>query len=236
MRDSLKGRSVDVAHFLCHAYLSQDRGALAFAESPLLNKDTRMARFVGAAELKAFLTQIGAWSTVFSSPENNHSEMGLRQLCVTLAEMRPGPIVHHELNMDPQMDALASTYKFLYSSTPQPPPATPALFVYCQPFRVLSTESSTAGSVMPNLITRPLQELDAIYHSTENVPAWVAATERYVEECEVRIQKLQTTAGTSMSSIEPIRQRTAETLESTLQKIRGVVARAARSMPSGSSQ
>lgn len=234
MRDSLKGRSVDVAHFVCHGYLSQDRGALAFAESPLLNTDTRMARFVGVPELKAFLTQVGAWSTVFSSPEFNYSEMGLRQLADALAQIRSGPMVHHELNLDAQATALVGAYKFLYSSTPQPPPASPALFIYCQPFRVLSTVRDASRSITPTRKGQPLQELDSIYDSTENVPAWVAASERYVEECELNLQKLQPAAGTA--SMDPARQRTAETLESTLQQIRATVARVARSTQSGSAQ
>jgi len=232
MRDSLKGRSVDVAHFVCHGYLSQDRGALAFAESPLLNQDTRMARFVGASELKAFLTQVGAWSSVFSSPEHNYSEMGLRQLADALAQVRPGPMVHHELELDPQATALAGAYRLLFSRKPERPPVSPALFIYCQPFRVLSAADDAdrlPGSPTANV--RRSQELDAIYESAENVPAWVAASERYLEECELKLQKQQPESGAA--STDPTRQRTVETLESTLQQIRDVVARVARSTPSG---
>ena len=67
MRDSMKGRSLDAAHFFCHGFVADQRPALALAESPLSNRDRRNARYVGVGELADFLTQVGAWSAVFSS-------------------------------------------------------------------------------------------------------------------------------------------------------------------------
>jgi hypothetical protein len=228
MRESLKGRSVDVAHFVCHGYLSHDHGALAFAESPLVNQDTRMARFVGGAELKAFLTQVGAWSAVFSSPERNYSEMGLRQLADGLAQVRPGPIVHHELELDRDGSAIAGAYRLLFSRTPQPAPASAALFIYCQPFRVQAPagaeDRTRAAASVP-----ASSELDSLYETEDNVPAWVAASERYVEECQLRLQKLQPEQ--DPASADSDRQRNAQMLEATLQQIRDVVARVAKSEP-----
>ena len=133
IRDTLRGVSVDVAHFVCHGYLSLDRGALAFSESPVRNEDRSMARFVGAAELSVFLTQVGSWSVGFSSPEHNYSEMGLRQLADTVAQTRPGPVMHHEIPLDPDGQALAAGYRFLFGPPSGSPPASPALFTYCDP-------------------------------------------------------------------------------------------------------
>lgn len=74
MRDALLGKSIDAVHFVCHGYLSVERGALALAESPLRNQDSRMARFIGTAEFITFLTQIGAWAAAFSGPSANFSQ------------------------------------------------------------------------------------------------------------------------------------------------------------------
>jgi hypothetical protein len=230
MREALGGRSVDVAHFLCHGYLSGDRGALALAESPLKNSDRRMARFVGVPELRTFLTQVGAWSAIFSSPENNYSEMGLRRVADTIGQSRPGPLVHHDVRLDPNGDALAGAYRLLYNRTAQPPPVTNALFIYCQPFRVQVGAAETTRSGRP-----PSPDLDHVYDSSENVPAWVAASERYLEECEVRVQKLQPSRGERRSASD-VHDRAAASLEGTLKEIRDVIARVATSSRTGGGQ
>ena len=140
IRDSLRGTSIDVVHFLTHGYMSSDSGALALAESPLTNEDQRMARFVGAAELKTFYTHIGAWATIFSSPENNYSEMGLRQIADTIAQTRPGPVVYHQIEHDNDAEVIGSVYHFLFSPDLNvPPPSTSSVFIYCHPSRVVAS-------------------------------------------------------------------------------------------------
>jgi hypothetical protein len=235
MRDALQGRSVDVAHFICHGYLSGERGALSLAESPLSNTDTRMARFVGAAELRAFLTQVGAWSAVFSSPAGNYSEMGLRQLADSIAQARPGPLVHHEFPLDPKAEALAGAYRLVYDRKPQPPPASPALFIYCQPFRVrIGAEDDTQSFAAAPPPAQPSPDLDSIYQTSENVPAWVAASERYVEQCELRVQKMRPQRPNQESAkAAAAHDRTAASLESTLRDIRAVIGRVAATTQSG---
>ena len=57
---------------------------------------------------------VGAWSAAFSSPEQNYSEMGLRLFADTIAQMRLGPVLHHETRLDPQREALADAYRFLF--------------------------------------------------------------------------------------------------------------------------
>jgi hypothetical protein len=226
MRDALRGRSVDVGHFLCHGYLSGDHGALSFAESPLVNTDTRMARFVGSAELRLFLNQVGAWSAVFSSPHNNYSDMGLRELAHAIGQSRPGPSLHHESRLDSQAEALRAAYQLLYSGQPQKAPAYRSLAIHCQPFRVLLGDEPGTRSYAP-----PPSELNPVFESTENVPAWVAASERYLEQCEVEVQRLRPTAPqpqtTTADVVQEAQDRAATSLESTLQSIRAIVARAA---------
>ena len=240
MRDSLQGRSVDAAHFFCHGYLPSDRGALCFAESPLQNTDRRMSRFVGAGELATFLIQVGAWSAAFSSPPRNYSEIGLRLFADTLSQVRPGLVLLHDLPLDPGCQALGDAYRFLYGPHPGQPPASPALALLCQPSRVELPADLDLGGLLGGLLggpTRglpmapPLPELESaavlesaaadplsrVFATTENVPSWVAAATRYVEQQTVRLT--ESTAGTTTQKRDPVAE--------TLRQIRDVVAQAA---------
>jgi hypothetical protein len=136
MRRSLGGRSVDVVHFMGHGYVARGRGSLALAASPQPHAPERWSTFVSDAEVDAFLTSVGAWGAAFSAAEGNYSELGLRLLADSLALRRPGAFLFHDWESDPQGYALADAYRFLYSVEPQVPPASGAVFMYCQPFRV----------------------------------------------------------------------------------------------------
>lgn len=206
MRDALAGRSIDVVHFLAHGYLSRDQGALAFAESPLHNADRRIARFIGAGELLDFLTQVGAWAAAFSSPPRNFSEIGLRLLADTIAQMRPGPVLHQELRLDPDCESLGRAYDFVFGRGIAQPPVSPALFTYCHPSRLEAQAAATVRaptrgrrrvSKGAKLVT-PFPEsaspaddpVTGLYASDENVPAWIAATQRYIEGRRSDVERL----------------------------------------------
>jgi hypothetical protein len=92
---------LDVVQFLCHGFLSNGRGHLAFAESPLRNSDTEWSRFVGWRELVTFLDTCGARALVLSSPPDNWSVSGLYALADQVARARPGPAVVHDFAADP---------------------------------------------------------------------------------------------------------------------------------------
>ncbi len=275
IRDSLQRTSIDVVHFVTHGYMSSDRGALALAESPLINKDRRMARFVGAAELTTFYTQIGAWATVFSSPENNYSEMGLRQLADTIAQKRPGPVVYHEIPQDWDAVAIGDVYRFLFGSAlSAPPPATPSVFIYCHPLRVITSPATirdvTMGCILPpplNLDDAEMFELDfggnenltrecsgtiddmkmdyipepplnlddaAMFEldfsgnesltrefsgsslEEENVPNWISASERFIEQNNYDLRKMA--QDKSASNLKEM-----EIVEDTLQEIQDIM-------------
>jgi hypothetical protein len=139
MRDSMKGRSLDAVHFACHGFLADQRPAIALAESPLSNRDRLDARYVGVGELAAFLTQCGAWSAVFSSPQQNYSEAGLRLLADTLAQTRPGPVLFHRMHAQ-GATSMGDLFRFLYAAVPSPVPQQGDWFAYCQPEIVASQE------------------------------------------------------------------------------------------------
>jgi hypothetical protein len=188
MRDSLKGRSIDVAHFICHGYLSVDRGAVALAESPVRNQDSQMARFIGTSEFLTFLTQIGAWSAAFTTPHNCFSRSGLRLFVDTLAQLRPLSVIYHDLGLDPGASALAAAYRLLFSPQPEIPPSDPSLFVYCQPFRVAGQPRQVSA---PASASAPSPDLEAVVQASDNLPAWLAASQRYLDQCEWKLRRIE---------------------------------------------
>lgn len=227
MRSALRGRGIDLVHFVTHGFLSRDSGALAFAESPLENIDSRIARFVDAAELLAFLNQVGAWCAAFSSPEQNYSEMGLRLLADTIAQQRPGPVLHHEMRLDTEGVDLKGAYRFLFGRGSAPPPASPALFTYCHPSllevteharprRKRKTRTRTRGGPPPLTSAELLGE---VYQQADSVPSWVSSSQRYLEQRRRDLERMQRHDETSGSGTRRQRVDDAEIIRDTLEKI-----------------
>jgi len=232
MRDALKGRSVDVVHFLCHGYFANDRGALAFSESPTRNEDSRIARFVGTGELDTFVTQIGAWSCAFSSPRRNFSEMGLRMLADTLAQLRPLSILHHETELDLDGSVLRDAYRFLYATEPVSPPVSPAAFIYCQPYRVSQVEASLEPRPRSAEIAVPVTasiNVEELSDETGAIPNWLAAGERFVEQQRLDLKRAVDLNPSSVS------RSTTQTVNSTLEQMQAILAHSARTRKGGPS-
>jgi hypothetical protein len=239
MRNAIEKRSVDVVHFLCHGYMTAEQGALAFAESPALNRDAHWSRFIGTVELNVFLTQIGAWSVAFTSPEHNYSDLGLRFFADTLAQRRPGPTLYHDWEQDQDACALRRAYEFLYRSEPGQPPASPGYFLYCEPSRVASPDQNSAefaislGALLgiealpvSTYVEDPDSEaqLASVFRDSENVPCWLAATERYVEQCNWRLDQL----GRDKSAQSRRQREESEGVKHALRQIRKAAARMSR--------
>jgi hypothetical protein len=146
MREQLRERSLDVVHFACHGYLSRDRGAMLFAQSPLLRTGEYLAGPVGYTELQTFLSQVGAWSSVFTSVPDDNSDAGTRALADETAQSRPGPMMMHSLGADSSGQALEDGYRFLYGRSGNPPRSN-ALFIYCQPY--LTGHESERQAIIP---------------------------------------------------------------------------------------
>jgi hypothetical protein len=117
IRDALQGRAVDVLHFVCHGYLSGDRGAMAFASSPLVNTDSEYSRFVRLGQMCSLMTQIGAWSFAVSGPEHNYSQTALREVGDSIARNGPGYVLVHDANVDSEFRDAGAAYGFLYQAT-----------------------------------------------------------------------------------------------------------------------
>lgn len=211
MRAALKQQSIDVAHFVGHGYLTRDRGALLLAQSPLERTDEYLAGPVGSIELSTFLTQIGAWGTVFTAVLQNNSEPGLRALADEIAQCRPGPLLMHVVQHDREQIMLPAAYRVLFDTTPASMPRSPSLFLYCQPYRVQGSEpgqyevgastrsrghlrmdSPVARSAHQSRVAEAVNALpsalDRVFDGGAPVKSWVAATERVAEQAQLRIQ------------------------------------------------
>jgi hypothetical protein len=221
IRDALKGRSLDVVHFIGHGFVAQDRGALALAESPVRNDDRESARFVDFGELSTFMTQVGAWSIAFTTPIENQWDAGVRLLADQFGLRRPGAVLHHSAALDPNWTALSQAYAFLYSSRPATPPAHPAVAIYCQPSRVARGEtielaSALAGSEADGHLDQAFQQ--------EHVPAWLASSQRYLENCEYQ-SKAGEPAEKRRSAARTSAWGESDTVRSTVERLQDVVAR-----------
>lgn len=158
MREALASHCVDVVHFVCHGYLNRDKGSLLFSQSPLERTDRFLAGPVGTTELAAFLTQVGAWSSVFTNLPDNHSEPGLRALADNIAQTRPGPMMMYSAQLDPDGRALEGAYPFLYSFQRNEVPASPSLFIYCQPYLTFpptAIDAVNAGTAAVKTAAKP---------------------------------------------------------------------------------
>jgi hypothetical protein len=145
---------------------------------------------------------------------DNFSEPGLRALADEIAQNRPGPMLLHAIDLDPEFRSLPPAYRFLFSaSRPQAPPRSPALFIYCQPYlapapaespaadpgrplrssRHLTAKVLMRNSVQEMAISNVDEEgspLANFFEGTENVAPAAATTERFAEQIELRYQKL----------------------------------------------
>lgn len=225
MRDALNGRSIDMVQFLTHGYIMRDSGALALAESPLRNQDRHFARFIDAAELIAFLTQTGAWCAAFSSPKENYSEMGLRLLADTVAQLCPGPVLHYETRLDPQRQALAAAYRFLFDRSFSAPPRSPALFTYCHPSLVEKAEPAiqTLGwATRSPAFAAPTSaeaSINAAYAAAEYMPSWVGSSQRYIEQRRQDVERILREDASSDTASDSTRVEQAQLIEDTLNEI-----------------
>jgi hypothetical protein len=189
MGAALATRSVDIVQFLCPGYMSAGRGALAL-ESPLASEDQAWARFVGAAQLSAFMTRVGAWSLHLAPSIIQHSwDAGLVLLANDIARLRPGHVLLED-PADREKTALTKAHQFLYRSSAHPPltQSTP-LVLYCHPGllrhgrdwdRLISGMPEVASAV--NQFTAARGATGDVLRGSRPAPAWLAANQRYLEQ------------------------------------------------------
>jgi len=178
-RDAMGKCSADIAHFFCHGFLGREDGFLCFSESPLWNDDEEFSRFVGARQICTFLDQVGAWSVAFSSQPGNYSVAGLRFLQDQLSRIRPGPVLFHDMLLDPDAIVLNRAYQYAYALEEAEAPESPAFSLYCHPDWAMPVSDEGPERVV-NELTLP-RRIPQAFKSAENMPSWLASGQRSLE-------------------------------------------------------
>jgi hypothetical protein len=122
-------------------------------------------------------------------------------------------VLLHDIKQDSACSALAEAYHFLYDDMEDLPPASPALSLYCHPSRVKQLEQQPDAldqAGMLNQYTLAKGETLKILESKENTPAWVASSQRYLEQSMGEMLKGDPDSYTSKPS--PTRQGVEEAL------------------------
>jgi hypothetical protein len=181
IRNALGSRSVDIVHFICHGYLGKEDGMIALSESPVLEDDSGFARFAGVRQICALLDQVGAWSLAFSSPPGNYSTMGMRLLQDQVARTRPGPVLFHDMQADPDRAGLHEAYQFAYAVEEAQPPMSTAVSLSCHPEWAMPWAQGDATSRrLLNELTLASRLADVL-EGAENTPSWLASGQRTLE-------------------------------------------------------
>lgn len=231
MREALGGRSVDLVHFVAHGYLAGESAALSVAESPIENYDFRLPRFLGVNEIGAFLSQVGAWGCALTSPLRNYSEMSHRLFATTLANLRPGPVLLHEMHLDLSLNGLAEAYAVLFAEAASSPPASEAILLYCHPSRIRppASEGSVTATYEPvELMTVEADDtnrfVDELYAPEDETPGWVSAAMRYIDQRTLEAAQQEVRPGQAISTSR----MTSFDQSETLRKIQHIVEDEAR--------
>jgi hypothetical protein len=225
VRKALGGQSVDVVHILTNAMLSLESGVLLLDQSDI-NTKSPSAHAVSAEEFLAFQAQVGAWAVGVSSPPDTFSDMGLRQFADSLAQLRPGPLLYHDVASDPSCGQLRDAFAFLLSKSPTTPHQSSATFAYCEPFRVFddrvpdgTLESLSRRYTQGEATFQSSADVRSAFQTLENVPAWAAASERFVDLYKKQLAELSSKVGTGASSMD------LNEIRSTLSRLQATVAR-----------
>jgi hypothetical protein len=201
---SLSGRAVDIVHCCSPGVLYTDHARAVIARNAVQRKASDQAsstdesvtgrplRYITPLEHSNLLTSLGAWGAIFSAPPRGDSvassRQGLRLFVDQLARLRPGVVTFHDFATDPTCDALASTYEFMIGDPSKVASTSPSVTVYCHPAR--ATAAASAPSLLPNELMKQYARIEetiqSVIASSGPLPAWVAATQRIVEQAVSR--------------------------------------------------
>ncbi len=177
MEAELGQGSADVVHFLCHGVQDVDEGSLLLAADPADGEPGLPACTLDRASLVTFLDHLGAWCVAFTSAPAERSAAGMRLLQTAVSRHRPGPVLVHDMNVSGSREALRAAYSFLFSQ-PNPPPAAPAVSLYCHPLLLDANTDDPASREQLARFT-----LDRRLGGKVSDPAvpWLASSQRKLE-------------------------------------------------------
>jgi hypothetical protein len=190
IREAMAGRVLDAVHFIAHGCALGTDGALLTSLSP--THDGRVFPYaLQAAQLRAFLTAVGAVTAGFSAPPDNTSPYGLLRLVDDLGSLKAGPVLLDDAGSTPNRDVLARTYRLVSAGEPDEAPADPALVLFVQPRRIKGLEPTAGGLV--DHVAPPTPAIEQ-HLERADTPLWVAASQQYLREREAELVRFRKSA------------------------------------------
>jgi len=181
MRTELGGIGVDMFHFIVPASRFLGSPRLRFAREPQSKgSDKSTTRLVSSQELGDFLTGLGAWSVVFSSPFHR-SRFGIQLFADQLAALRPGPLAVHDAENDQGNMALRQVYRFLLRSADEPPRGQ-AISLYYHPSWLGTETVIFKDAELRGAYNRARERCRSIVDLPGPAPSWVTSRQRFLEE------------------------------------------------------
>lgn len=217
IRDAMAGRVLDAVHFVAHGCTLGTDGAVLTSLSPTEAGRT-FPYAVQAAQLRAFLTTVGAVTAGFTVPPENRSSYGLLRLVDDLGSLRSGPVFLHDVASTATDDVLAHTYRLLSGRERDEAPADPGLVLFVQPRRIKGLEPSAEGYV--GQVAPPTPAIEEHLERAET-PLWVAASDQYIREREAELMRFRESAQEQTPTPAQIAYYAG--VENALKRIRGVL-------------
>jgi len=196
---SLAGSAADILHTVVPGRLFADQARLVISRDPPGVESGKGAavgrplRYVTPLELTDALTRLGAWAVVLSTPVRGSwlgdARLGLRLLADQIGRLRPGIVAVHDFEADTECKAMAETYAFMVGDPSVRASTNPAVSVYCHPARaaaVTAQPTSGAGDLAQQYLKVKEMIQTAIARGGPT-PAWVASTQRIVEQAMSRV-------------------------------------------------
>lgn len=197
------GEQADVVHLVAHATVVQTSTRLVFPDSLRTRKADLASRYVSSTALRAALDALGAWSVCVSSPPQNARVPQLRYFAARLIEQRPGPLLLTDLDADPECDDVRAGYRFLYAPEAAVPPRLEHGLLASEPHRVRGFPEIGGLS---QVVRAPESELPhgAVSNllSQDFTPAWVAGAQRFIEQQQMELARLERDAPVGSSRAE----------------------------------
>lgn len=193
---AVKGRSIDVIHFVGDAGFTDSGSGLFLSSSPSPKERMVVPILADVDEITAMLTGAGAWGAMFS-PTEASGEIPMAYLADALSHARPGPVLYH-LAASEDANAIEAAYRLLFASSAVRAPSLTRGFVYCYPPAL--SENATDNDPLSDLATLGLDLIQRraplsdrlrttftglipllTTHVITRAPSWVGAAQRYSE-------------------------------------------------------
>lgn len=181
--DGLAGRAARAVHVVTDCVWDGDRPVLAVTRDPRERVDERSGAGVTAEQLRNLTDLLGAATLSIASLPDGTADAATRMIADSLGQTRHGPTIYSSIAEDPEADALVATYRFLLKPGWRVP-RHPSLFAYLQPEHVQDPRYPTPDDgpvARGDSGPAASADLRGYFATAEQVPLWVASSQRFVE-------------------------------------------------------